>query len=375
MSLADLPRQSILNDRHRANGGDLESVSWNNMPLPQTYATDPYVEVEAVRCRAGLFDVSSLQLLNVSGPDATKLLNYVLTSDISKAKPGDSHISNIVNENGGLIDDVLIYVDSPTEYRLSHGAGKLEEVIRAHAPKYDVKVERDDDVHVLALQGPLSLEILAPHTPMDLAGLGYFKHEPTTLFGTPVRIARGGYSAELGYEVFCAAKDAHKMWDSILAAGKDKGLIPVSWACLDIVRVEGGLLFFPCEMTNEDTTPWEVRADWTVDLSKPDFIGKKALVEKKGKERNFVAGLEIDHTQAIAPGSKITAKGKQVGVITSTTYSKHLMKSIALAQIEPAYTKLGTELVVHDGGDWPATVVRMPFYDPLRLRTHPRDKA
>jgi aminomethyltransferase len=373
MSLAHLPRQSILNDRHLANGADLNSVSWNNMPLPQTYATDPYEEVAAVRYRAGLFDVSSLQMINVSGPEALKLLNHLLTSDVSKAKPGDSHISNIVDENGGLIDDVLVYVDSPTEFRLSHGAGTLEAAIFALAPKYDVKIEKDDDTHILALQGPLALELLQPHTPMDLANLGYFKHEPTTLFGTPVRLARGGYSAERGYEVFSTAADAHKMWDSILAAGKDKGVIPVSWACLDIVRVEGGLLFFPYEMPHGDTTPWEVKADWTVDLSKPDFIGKKALQEKKGKERSFVTGLEVDQTKAIEPGAKITANGKEVGVVTSTTYSQHLMKSLAMAQIDPAYTKVGTELVVHDKGDWPATVVKMPFYDPLRLRTHPRD--
>ncbi len=373
MSLAHLPRQSILNDRHLANGADLNSVSWNNMPLPQTYATDPYFETEAVRCRAGLFDVSSLQIINVSGPEALELLNYMLTSDVSKAKPGDSHISNIVDANGGLIDDVLVYIDSPTEFRLSHGAGTLEAALFALAPKYDVKVEKDDDVHILALQGPLALEVLAPHTPLDLANLGYFKHAETTLFGTPVRLASGGYSGERGYEVFSTAADAHKMWDSILAAGKDKGVIPVSWACLDIVRVEGGLLFFPYEMPQGDTTPWEVKADWTVDLSKPDFIGKKALEEKKGKERTLVTGLEVDAARAIEPGAKITAGGKDVGVVTSTTYSKHLMKSLAMAQIDPAYTKLGTALVIHDKGDFPATVVRMPFYDPLRLRTHPRD--
>lgn len=121
-----------------------------------------------------------------------------------------------------------------------------------------------------------------------------------------------------------------------------------------------------------DTAAWEVKADWTVDLSKPDFVGKSALAAKKGKERSFIAGLEVDTDRAIEPLSKITVDGKQVGVVTSTTFSKHLMKSLAMAQIEPAYTKLGTEVVVHDKGEWPATVVRMPFYDPLRLRTHPK---
>lgn len=363
-------RQSVLNDRHRKLGSDLSS-SWNDMPIPQNYSTCPYDETAAVRYRAGLFDVSALKIVNVSGPEAQAFLNYILTSDVSKAKAGDSHISNIVNAEGALIDDVLVYVDSPDRYRVSHGGGNFEEAANAAKARFKVEVERDDNVHILSLQGPLALETLARHTPMNLASLGYFRHVTTSLFGKPVSIGRGGYSAERGYEVFCSATDAHHIWDSILAAGKDQGVMPVSWSCLDIIRVEGGLLFFPFDMTHGDTTPWEVRADWTVDLSKPDFIGKQALIDKKGKERSVIIGLEVAHPQAVTPLSKITAGGKDVGVVTSTTFSRHLMKSLAMAQIEPAFTRLGTELVVHDGGYLRATVVQMPFYDPMRLRTHP----
>lgn len=372
MTLSKETRQSVLNDRHIALGADMTTTSWNDMPIPQNYATDPYDEVTVIRSKAGLIEVTALKILNVTGPDALKFLNYFLTSDISKAKTGDSHISNIVNADGALIDDVLVYVDGPNEYRLSHGGGALEEALPAVASKFDVSVKRDNDVHILSLQGPVALEVLAPHTPLDLAALPYFNHAKTTLFGKSVSLARGGYSAERGYEVFCSAADAHFIWDKILEVGKEKGVIPVSWASLDIVRVEGGLLFFPFDMTHGDTTPWEVKADWTVDLSKPDFVGKSALAAKKGKERSFITGLEVDSDRAIEPLSKITVGGKQVGVVTSTTYSKHLMKSLAMAQIEPGYTKLGTEVVVHDKGEWPATVVRMPFYDPLRQRTHPK---
>lgn len=364
-------RNSVLNDRHVALGADLTKASWNDMPLPQTYSTDPYEETGAVRYRAGLIDVTALRLLNVTGPEAAKFLNHLLTSDVTKAQPGDSHISNIVNEGGSLIDDVIVYVDGPNEFRISHGGGSLEEAMVPVAAKYDVKIERDNDTHVLSLQGPLALEILAPHTPMDLAGLPYFRHQKTTLFGKPVSLARGGYSAERGYEVFCTAADAHLMWDSILEHGKAKGVMPVSWDCLDIVRVEGALLFFPFDMPHGDTTPWEVRADWSIDLSKPDFVGKQALIERKGKERSFITGIEVAHSKAATPGSKITADGKEVGVVTSSIFSQHLMKSLAMAQIEPAYTKLGTELTVHDNGAYQANVVKTPFYDPLRLRTHP----
>lgn len=371
MTAAKFSRQSVLNDRHTALGSDL-STAWNDMPIPQNYSSDPYEETAAVRYRAGLIDVSGLRMLNVKGAGALAFLNHLLTSDISKAKTGDSHISNIVNEAGALVDDVIVYVDGPEEFRISHGGGTLEEAMLPVAAKFDVKIERDNDVHILSLQGPLALEVLAPHTPMDLAGLGYFHHAPTTLFGKQVRLARGGYSGERGYEVFCSAADAPYIWDTILELGKSKGVVPVSWTCLDIVRVESSLLFFPFDMPHGDTTPWEVRADWTVDLSKPDFVGKQALMASKGKERSFITGLEVATDRAIEPGAKITVGGKEVGVVTSTVFSKHLMKSLAMAQIEPAFTALGTEVVVHDKGEHAAVVVKMPFYDPLRLRTHPK---
>jgi aminomethyltransferase len=118
-----------------------------------------------------------------------------------------------------------------------------------------------------------------------------------------------------------------------------------------------------------------MRADWTIDLSKPDFVGKKALQAKRGKERSFITGLEVWSSGAVQPLSKIYANGKEVGVVTSTTFSQHLMKSLAMAQIEPGFTKLGTELVVRDGGkDYTAIVVQIPFYDPMRLRTHPESE-
>ena len=274
--------------------------------------------------------------------------------------------------SGSLLVYVLIYVDGPEKFRVSHGGGAFEEAAAANKGRFNVRVEPDNDIHILSLQGPLALETLAPHTPMDLAGLRYFHHQKTTLFGKPVSIGRGGYSGERGYEVFCSAADAPYIWDSILKAGKGAGVVPASWSCLDIIRVESGLLFFPFDMTNEDTTPWEVRADWTVDLSKPDFVGKKALADKKGKERSFIAGIEVEASKAIEPGSKISANGTQVGVVCSSTFSRHLMKSLVMAQLKPEFTKLGTKLTLHDGEDYAGTVVRMPFYDPMRLRTHPQ---
>lgn len=367
-------RQSILNERHKALGSKLEE-SWNDMAIPQHYATDPYEETAAVRYRAGLIDVSALKILNVTGPDATKLLNKLVTSDVSKIAPGRSMISSMVDDAGGLIDDVLIYCDGENTYRLSHGGGATEEALPALAEGLDVSFPRDEDIHILSLQGPKALDILQPDTPLDLKTIPYFGHARTTLYGIEVSIARGGYSAERGYEVFCAAKDAVYIWDKILEGGAPFGVMPVSWDCLDIVRVEGALLFFPFDMPHADTTPWEVLMDWTVDLSKPDFRGKEALIRRKGTERTHQAGLEVEHHKAITPGARILKDGKEVGSVNSTVFSQHLMKSLAMVSLLPSLTALGTEVQVVDGGEtFTAHVVRTPFYDPMRLRTHPLEE-
>ena len=132
------------------------------MFIPQLYATDAYVETEAVRNRAGLFDVTALRLIDVSGKDALAALNEMLTSDIGKIKPGTSSISSIVDDNGSLIDDVLIYCDGPSVYRISHGGGALEDILPSIANGREVQFRKDNDTHVLSLQGPKALEILAP---------------------------------------------------------------------------------------------------------------------------------------------------------------------------------------------------------------------
>jgi glycine cleavage system T protein (aminomethyltransferase) len=375
MNPEELPRQSILNERHKALGSKLDG-EWNGMPLAQTYGVSTtYEEVAATRNAAGLIDVSALRLINVKGPDAEKALNAMLTSDIAKLKPGQSAISNIVDENGSLIDDVLVYRNSPDDFRISHGGGTLEDVIDGFFQGVDATWEKDDDTHVLSLQGPKALEILDPHASIDLKTIKYFEHQPAELFGKTVTLARGGYSAERGYEVFASAADAVEIWDNILEAGKPFGAIPTSWSCLDTVRMEGALLFFPFDMPKGDETPWEVGADWTVDLDKPDFHGKEALVRRKNEIRSANVGLEIDAHEAIEPGAKLVKDGQEVGTVNSTAYSNHLMKSIALGSVPPSMKAWGTTFdVVSQLGTFPAHVVRTPFYDPHRIRTHPLDE-
>lgn len=362
-------RQSELNARHKALGASLDRA-WNGMPVAERYRTDPYDEVAAVRYRGGLIDISSHNLVTIAGDRAAQCLNAILTTDITRLMPGQTHCSNIVGEDGGLIDDVLVYCDSENRFRLSHGEGRLQQVLSDVAPAYGVTFAPDDDTHVLSLQGPRSTGVLSPLVTIDLSELPLGRHRPTELFGRQVSMTRGGFFGETGFEIFCARADAVTLWDGLLQAGEASGIIPISWRCLEIARIEAGLLFFPYDMPYPDTTPWEVDAGWTVDLDKDDFRGKAALRARRDKIRSCIAGVEIRFDDAVPTAARIASQGRDVGCVTSAVFSRHLMKSIAMVQIAPEVSALGTLLEIRaDGNVWPAHVVQMPFYDPMRRRT------
>ena len=369
---AGIVRNSVLNVRHRELGSKLDGETWNNMPIPWSYHTDPNDEVVAVRTRAGLYDVSALNIVNVSGPAALKVIDQMVTIDVTQLEPGTSRLAGEVNEDGALVDDIMVICDGRDRYRLSHGSGATQETLARLAEGKDVVVEQDFDVHILSLQGPRSIDILGPQVDFDLTGLPYFKHVETTLFGCNVLVSRGGYSGERGYEVYCSSDDAIHLWDSILEQGKPYGAIAASWDSLDLTRVEAALLFFPYDMPEGDTTPWEVNMDWCIDLEKRgDYIGKQAVLNLKGRERFKQAGLECRSDQPMEVGAKIIKDGKEIGEVTSASFSQFLMKSIAMVHIKPEYSQLGTQVVVAGATPVKAHVVKTPFYDPMRLRTHP----
>jgi len=369
-----MSRNSALNERHLALGTDFSAVIWNDMPLPWDYSSKLQDEVIATRNAAALYDVSSLNSVVVSGPDAESVLDQLVCIDLTKLQPGTSRLSAEVDENGGICDDIMVIRDAPDVFRLSHGSGKTPEHLAKLAAGKNVKVLKDLDAHVLSLQGPKSLEVLAPHVGFKLADLLYFKHVNTTIFGCDVVIARGGYSGEQGYEIYCKAKDAVLIWDKVLEVGAAFGVIPASWHALEVTRMEAALMFFPFEMCEGDTTPWEINMGWGVDIDKAgDYIGKQAVLASRGKERFKLAGMVINMPgKAPASGDKIYQDGKEVGIITSAIFSEYLMLSLALAHLSKETAVIGTELEIKsDGASYSGRVSPTPFYDPMRLRTHP----
>ncbi len=360
----ELSRTSALASRHTALGSGLED--WNGMGTAWTYTTDPNDEHDAVRERAGMFDMSPLKKVIVSGVDAAAVLDHLTTRDVSRIAGGEAAYLSVLTDAGTMADDAIVYNNGNGEWMIVHGSGETMALLDASAAGNSVTVQFTDDLHDVSVQGPGSLKTLDAHCDIELAGLAYFEHTAATLFGHPCRISRTGYSGERGYEIFADAAVIGDIWDRLV----DEGVMPCSFTALDKVRIEAGLLFYGYDMTS-DHTPYEVGLGFTVSKSKAGYRGCEALAAAKGKEKINNVCLVIDHEDMVNGGEELSANGSVVGVVNSPCFSHRLGTSLALAHVSPAVAQPGTKLNVA-GGDiaTTATVVAMPIHDPQKQRTH-----
>jgi aminomethyltransferase len=344
-------RHSTLADRHRALGSKLED--WSGMGTAWTYDKDMSDEHVAVRTKAGLMDVSGLKKIHLIGPHAIAILEYITTRDMTKIYPGRSVYACILNDKGLFTDDCIVYRTGPNSWMLVHGSGTAHEEVVKQAVGRNVAVLFDDDLHDLSLQGPVAVDFLAKHVP-GIRDLKYFHHMQTTLFGRPVMISRTGYTGERGYEIFCKGEDAPVIWDTIIADGKEMGIMPVCFSVLDMLRVESYLLFYPYDnsqmypFANEGPgdSLWELGLDFTVSPGKVGFRGAEEHARLKGKERFKIFGLLIEADGPADLGDEVFADGKKVGVITCPSYSKLTKRSMAIMRVDVAHAKQGAPLEV-----------------------------
>ena len=362
------PRTSALASRHVELGSGLED--WNGMGTAWSYRSDANDEHDAIREAAGLFDMSPLKKVFVRGPDAARVVDHVITRDLTRVGPGQSVYGAILTGQGTVCDDAIIGNNGGDEWMHCHGSGESMERLQESAEGRDVDIELDDDLHDISLQGPKALQLLDAHTPIDLAAMRYFHHQATELFGHPCRISRTGYSGERGYEIFAASDVVGDIWDQILGHGAPLGVMPCSFAALDKVRIEAALLFFGYDMTAEHT-PWEVGLGFTVHRDKGDFRGKQAVLASEGKERFVAAGIASPHEEAWTGGETLTLDGEPVGVLNSPCWSHRLGKSLALVHLRPDAAAAATRLeVVGEDATGSAIVEPIPFFDPDKSRTH-----
>lgn len=356
-----LSRTSALAERHRALGSGLED--WNGMGTAWSYSTSAEDEHDAVREAAGMFDMSPLKKVFVRGPDAAAVLDHLTSRDMGRVAPGLAAYLSVLTEGGTMADDAIVSNNGGDEWMIVHGSGDTMALLQASARSRNVRLEFTDRLHDISVQGPKALSILNAAASGDLSDLAYFHHRPANLFGHDVRISRTGYSGERGYEIFADAAVVGDIWDQLAGAG----VMPCSFAALDKVRIEAGLLFYGYDMT-EANTPWEVGLGFTISQKKGDFRGKTALMAERGSEKVRNVGLIVDHGEATT--GTLALNGQEVGIINSPCWSHRLGKSLALAHVSPDIPD-GTRLVVtSEGFDTTATVAPLPFYDPEKARPH-----
>jgi aminomethyltransferase len=367
-------RFAVLADRHRALGSNLED--WNGMPTAWSYASDVQNDHVAIRTKAGLMDVSGLKKVHLHGPHASAVLDYLTTRDVAKITPGRSAYACFLNEAGKFIDDGILYRTGPNSWFIVHGSGAGHAALSSAIAGRNVAMLFDDDLLDLSLQGPLAVDYLAKHIP-GIRNLKYFHHMSTTLFGKPVMISRTGYTGERGYEIFCKSEDAGLVWDKILAEGAEMGIIPCAFTALDLLRTESYLLFYPYDNSemypfeNEPAgdTLWELGLDFTVSPGKTGFRGAEEHARLKGRERFKIYGVLLEGTQPAAPGDKLRAEGKTVGVITCPMVSTLTGKSMAIARLDVPYAIHGKALTVeHASVSIPAIAHSLPFDDPEKKK-------
>nr|WTB33821.1 glycine cleavage system aminomethyltransferase GcvT [Streptomyces sp. NBC_00830] len=367
--MSNAPRLTALDALHRSLGATMTDFAGWDMPLRYASERD---EHNAVRTKAGLFDLSHMGEITVTGPQAAAFLNFALVGNIGTVAVGRARYTMICAEDGGILDDLIVYRLGDTEYMVVANAGNAQIVLDAlttGADGFDAEVRDDRDAYALiAVQGPESPAILASVTDADLDGLKYYAGLPGTVAGVPALIARTGYTGEDGFELFVAPEHAEQLWQALTAAGAPYGLIPCGLSCRDTLRLEAGMPLYGHELTTE-LTPFDAGLGRVVKFEKEgDFVGRKAL--EAAAERAETApprklvGLIAEGRRVPRAGFSVVAGGQIIGQVTSGAPSPTLGKPIAIAYVDAAHAAPGTTGVGVDirGSHEPYEVVTLPFY-------------
>lgn len=350
------PRQSPLHDLHVEAGASFTDFAGWLMPV--RYSSD-LAEHHAVRTAAGIFDISHMAEIRVTGPDAAAFLDFALAGLISAVKLGKAKYSLILEESGGILDDLIVYHDREAEYYVVANAGNRVVVVAAlqdRSAGFDVTVtDLTDEVVLIAVQGPSARDIVA--AVVDLPELTYY----SAAYAGDVLVARTGYTGEDGYELYVAVEDAAPLWRALVAAGASRGLVPAGLASRDTLRLEAGMPLYGHEL-GLDTLPAQAGLGRVPNLTK-DFVGKQALEAGPADDARVLVGLVSEGKRAGRAGYALLSGDEEVGVITSGALSPTLGHPIAMAYVDPAVSAPGTQLDIDvRGSRIAATVVALPFY-------------
>ncbi len=365
------PAATPLRPVHEHLGATMTEFAGWLMPLRYRSETAEHL---AVREAAGLFDLSHMGEITVTGPGAAAALDYALTGHLSAVAPGRARYTMICAPDGGVIDDLIVYRLAEQEFLVVANAANTPAVVAeltGRAAGHDAQVsDRTADYALIAVQGPHAARILAPLCDLALDQIRYYASHRATVAHCPVLLARTGYTGEDGFELFTSPTDAQPVWAALTAAGAPEGLVPAGLAARDTLRLEAGMPLYGNELTRE-VTPFDAGLGRVVALGKPgDFVGRGALEERaQASPQRVLAGLIGESRRIPRHGYPVLWDGSPCGTVTSGAPSPTLGAPIAMAYLDPRAAELaagagsGTRLAVDiRGRPEPARITALPFY-------------
>lgn len=362
-----MAQRTVFYSKHKEAGAKI--IDFGGFDMPVQYAGIKQ-EHQAVREKAGLFDVSHMGEFFVSGPESLKLIQKITINDASQLSPGKAQYTAMCYEDGGIVDDLLVYMLDDEHYMLVVNASNIEKDwnwINKNNSTEALLENRSDEIALLALQGPESIKILEKLVSFDPSSIGFYSFTTGSVAAqSDVIISATGYTGEKGFELYIDTKksDPLSIWDKIIEAGSEHGLEPAGLGARDTLRLEMGFALYGNDIT-ADTHPLEARMGWLTKLDKGDFIGKDALLKAKqnGLERKLM-GFEMDQPRKVPrSGYKMfNTDQEEIGFVTSGTQSITLGKGIGMGYVSLPHSEPGSAVLIEIRKELvPATVSKPPF--------------
>ena len=354
-----MAQRTVLHDWHAAHGARMVDFAGWDMPVQYTSIIDEHT---TVRTAAGVFDISHMGRLSFAGPDALNLIQRVFTNNAATMKDFQARYGLVCNDQGGIRDDILVY-RWPYGWAMVVNASNRIKIVEwladSKASLNAQVVDQTADTCMVAVQGPKALTQCAGMFEADPSTLSYYFAAPTRYQGNNCVISRTGYTGEDGLEVMIAAKHGVQLWEDLLK----RGAKPCGLGARDTLRLEAAMPLYGHELS-EEIDPFQARLTWAVKLDKGEFRGKDALLRRReDKTLRQRIGLELQGKRIAREGAAVKANGAAIGVVSSGTFAPTLNKSIAMAYVDPAFTKPATACRIDiRGKDEAATVVPLPFY-------------
>lgn len=358
-----MEKKTALYDCHVAHGGKM--VEFAGYMLPIEYPTGLMKEHVAVRNACGIFDVSHMGEIEFAGPGALEAINHLMTNDFTDFEIGACRYSTMCYEDGGVVDDLIIYRMGEQEYLVIVNAANKDKDyawMKDHLVGDTTLTDLSAEYAQIALQGPCAETIISKLADAASLPVGYYTfRNPVEVAGIPCIVSRTGYTGEDGYELYCPWDEAPRLWNALMEAGEPYGLIPCGLGARDTLRLEASMPLYGHEM-DASITPFEAKLGFCVKLDKDEFIGKETLRAKKDAKRTRI-GLEAIDRGIVREEAPLYFEGKHIGNTTSGTHCPGLKKACAMALVDAGTVAIGDVVEAEVRGRTIACkVVPMPFY-------------